>query len=88
MTNYILNQDGLVKAHAEGKRFIARVEHPQGNAFNFGDLICDDIGHAADVSLNALKKHDAVSVAVHRILPNGKLNFVRFYDFLDLEERA
>jgi hypothetical protein len=82
MTDFLETQDSLQAAYKRGKRFVIRVE-AMGVSTSFDDMIADDMGHAVTLSLNAINKLDAKSVAVYRILPNGKRNFVRFYDYQD-----
>jgi len=82
MTDFLETKDSLQAAYKRGKRFVIRVE-AMGVSTGSDDMIADDMGHAVTLSLNAINKHDAKSVAVYRILPNGKRNFVRFYDWRD-----
>ena len=88
MTHLTLTQDALVTAHKQGHRFVLRIEGGTG-AFDFADFIVEAGGASAGAhAMRWLKVHDAKSVAAYRILPDGKRNFIRFYDYRDLEEAA
>tara|TARA_Y100000114_G_scaffold54208_2_gene49537 strand:- start:1704 stop:1970 length:267 start_codon:yes stop_codon:yes gene_type:complete len=88
MTDLTSTQDALVTAHKQGHRFVLRIEGGTG-AFDFADFIVEAGGASAgEHAMRWLKAHDAKSVAAYRILPDGKRNFIRFYDYRDLEEAA
>ena len=74
MTDFTLTQDALVDAHKQGHRFVLRIE--AGGA------------SAGEHAMRWLEWHNAWSVAAYRILPNGTKNFIRFYDYRDLEGAA
>ena len=83
-----LNQNSLTEAYKQGHRFFIRIECGTG-AFDFADiLVYPDGANAYELAIHWLKKHDAKSVATYRILPDGKKNFIRIYDYRDLEEVA
>ena len=88
MTDLTLNQGALVDAHKQGHRFVLRIEGGTG-AFDFADFIVEAGGASAqEHAMRWLVLHNAVSVAAYRILPDGTKNFIRFYDYFDLEGAA
>ena len=85
MTDLTLTQDALVDAHKQGHRFVLRIEGGTG-AFDFADFIVESGGASAgEHAMRWLKAHDAKSVAASGILPDGKRNFIRFYDYRDFK---
>jgi hypothetical protein len=72
----------LVELHSQGHRFITQVE---GRVTGLAHLLADDAHHAATLAKVWVGKFDAPSAATYRILPNGKLNLIRFFDFNDVE---
>lgn len=88
MTNYPLSQDALTQAHKEGHRFFIRIECGT-DAFDFAELIVEQDGTSTEeLAIHWMENHEAISVASYRILPNGKRNLIRIYDYRDLEERV
>lgn len=83
-----LNQNALTEAYKQGHRFLIRIECGAGASY-FAELIVEQGGASAEeLAMIWLEKHLAVSVATYRILPDGKKNFIRIYDYRDLEEAA
>ena len=88
MTDFTLTQDALVDAHKQGHRFVLRIEGGTGG-FDFADFIVEAGGASAgEHAMRWLEWHNAWSVAAYCILPNGTKNFIRFYDYRDLEGAA
>ena len=86
---YDLNQNALIEAYKQGDRFFIRIECGLGANVFFADILVDPDGaNAYELAIRWLEKHDAKSVATYRILPDGKKNFIRIYDYRDLEEVA
>ena len=85
MTDYTLTQDALANTYKQGNRFFIRIECGS-DAFDFADAIVFHGGASAgEMAIHWLEKHNAKSVATYRILPNGKKNLIRIYDYRDLE---
>jgi hypothetical protein len=85
MTDYTLTQDALANTYKQGNRFFIRIESDRA-AFDFAELTVDPNGASAgELAIRWLEKHNAKSVATYRILPNGKKNLIRIYDYRDLE---
>tara|TARA_X000001316_G_C896989_1_gene16599 strand:- start:52 stop:384 length:333 start_codon:yes stop_codon:yes gene_type:complete len=85
MTDYLLNQDALTQAHNEGLRFFIRIQCGT-DASDFVELVVEQDGaEAEELAIRWLEKHQAISVATYRILPDGKRNLIRIYDYRDLE---
>ena len=80
MTDFLLNQTGLEVAYEQGYRFVVRAECKDSSLVEF---VAEDMGHAHTLTMNQIEKHHAKSVALYRILPDGKRNFVRFFDYRD-----
>jgi len=72
----------LAELHSKGHRFITQVE---GRVTGLTHLLADDVDHAATLAKVWVGKFHAPSAATYRILPNGKLNLIRFFDFNDVE---
>ena len=67
--------------HDSGKKFIAQIETDKGA---MAHLVADCSYHAATLSKCWIEKFDAKSAASYRILPDGRLNLIRFFDFRDI----
>ena len=87
MTDYTFTQNNLAVAHHFGYRFFIRVETGAHNKkCDFAELTVDQNGASAgELAIRWLEKHNAKSVATYRILPDGKKNLIRIYDYRDLE---
>ena len=72
----------LAELHSKGHRFITQVE---GRMTGLTHLLADDADHAATLAKVWVGKFCEPSAATYRILPNGKLNLIRFFDFNDVE---
>ena len=72
----------LAELHSKGHRFITQVEGP---VTGLTHLLADDADHAVTLAKVWVGRFNAPSAATYRILPNGKLNLIRFYDYNDLE---
>ena len=85
MADFLLNQNALAQAHKQGHRFFIRIESGRA-AFDFAELIVEQGGASAqELAMIWLEKHQAISVVTYRILPDGKRNSIRIYDYRDLE---
>ena len=71
----------LVELHSKGHRFITQVE---GRVTGLTHLLADDVDHAATLAKVWVASGSA-SAATYRILPNGKLNLIRIFDYNDVE---
>jgi hypothetical protein len=72
----------LAELHSQGYRYITQVE---GKVAGLTHLLADDADHAATLAKVWVGKFHAPSAATYRILPNGKLNLIRFFDYNDVE---
>ena len=67
--------------HDSGKKFIAQIETDKGKLVQ---LNADCSHHAATLSKCWIEKFAAKSAASYRILPDGRLNLIRFFDYGDI----
>tara|TARA_Y100001937_G_C6982434_1_gene268320 strand:+ start:62 stop:313 length:252 start_codon:yes stop_codon:yes gene_type:complete len=83
-----MTQEGLVDAYQQGHHYMVRVEGATDAAFDFADLIVAKGSTTHDYAMHWLEKSNATSVATYQILPDGKKNLMRFYDYRDLQGAA
>jgi nitrate reductase alpha subunit len=81
MTQDIYTLEQRKKLHDSGKKFLAQIETSGGELVH---LIADDAHHAGILSKCWIEKFGANSAASYRILHNGTLNLIRFFDYRDV----
>ncbi len=77
----IITKEQRKALHDSGKKFIAQIETSKGE---LAHLVADCSYHAATLSKCWIEKFGAKSAASYRILPDGRLNLIRFFDFRDI----
>ena len=77
----LFNLEQRKALHDRGIKFLAQIETRNGE---LAHLIADDAHHATTLSKCWIEKFEAKSAASYRVLHNGKLNLIRFFDYRDI----
>ncbi len=81
----------LAELHSQGHRFITQVENRAEGVWSpiplaqASHLLANDVDHAATLAKVWVGKFGAPSAATYRILSDGTLNFIRIFDYNDVE---